>query len=77
MKPSRKVKASEWLESDDEAPKQPRQKTKASHSEFFDDEDDDAARFEKHDFEDDKKGRLMFELQKSFGGDKRFKLDAR
>jgi len=30
--------------------------------------------FERTDFEDPEKGRLLFELQKSFGGDKRFRL---
>lgn len=80
MKPARKVKASEWLESDEEPPKPHGHKGNAQHSEFLDEEDDlqpDAARFEQRDFEDEKQGRLMFELQKSFGGDRRFRLDAR
>lgn len=80
MKGGRKVKASEWLASDEEEPKQEVRKVKPAHNEFLDDDEegqDDITRFEKGDFEDEKKGRLMFELQKSFGGDKRFKLDAR
>lgn len=42
-----------------------------------DDEDEDAdrLRFNKSDFSSQKNGRVLFELQKSFGADNRFKID--
>jgi len=38
-------------------------------------DESEAADFDRPLVHDDKKGRLMFELQKSYGGDRRFKLD--
>ena len=47
-------------------------------SEWLGDEsssEEEVGNFNQELLNDNKKGRLAFELQKSFGGDKRFKLD--
>jgi hypothetical protein len=38
-------------------------------------DESEAGDFDRPLIHDDQKGRLMFELQKSYGGDKRFRLD--
>lgn len=66
----RKVKVNEWMgdDGDDDEEKEEGE---------FEGFDRDQRRFDKNQFGDEKKGRLMFELQKSYNGDKRFELDRR
>ena len=81
---SKKVSAKDWLgDSDEEDAGSEEEIKKALKGKgkkidtLLDESDDDKPEnsFIKKSYQDEKKGRLLFELQKSFGGDKRFKLD--